>query len=72
MWATTNYLGNFIGPTLAGIITEYFGFRSMTLFFFGSFFITLNLDVIELFCFNFVKKMDYQEITAENENKITE
>ena len=47
-WATSFYLGNFIGPTLAGIITEQFGFRSMTLFFLGSFCITFIMDVIEL------------------------
>ena len=47
MWATTFYFGNFVGPTLGGIISEHLGFQNMTLFYFGSLCITFIMDIIE-------------------------
>ena len=35
MWSCTFYLGNFLGPTLAGLAVEKYGFRATTIGFFA-------------------------------------
>ena len=48
MWSTAFYFGNFLGPTLAGISVEAYGFRTTTVAFFILFCGSLIIDFIEL------------------------
>ena len=49
MWTASFFLGNFMGPTVAGILVQHFGFRSSTLFFFAINCSVLLIDSAELF-----------------------
>jgi hypothetical protein len=35
MWSASFYLGNFLGPTVAGFLVEAYGFRQSTVVFFS-------------------------------------
>jgi len=48
MWSSSFYFGNFVGPTVAGIMVESFGFRSTTLVFFSLYLFIILVDAIEL------------------------
>ena len=48
MWSTSFYLGNFLGPTLAGISVDIYGFRTTTIWFFALLCGILVVDVFEL------------------------
>ena len=48
MWTASFFLGNFMGPTVAGILVQHFGFRYSTLFFFVINCSVLLIDFAEL------------------------
>jgi MFS family permease len=48
MWSTSFYLGNFLGPTIAGFLVDAFGFRSASIVFFAAFLVIIVVDFIEL------------------------
>ncbi len=48
MWSASFYLGNFVGPTLAGILVESWGFRKSSLLFWCLYLIITVVDVAEL------------------------
>ena len=48
MWSTAFYFGNFLGPTVAGITVDLYGFRTTTVGFFALLCIILVVDFIEL------------------------
>jgi MFS family permease len=78
MWSSSFYLGNFLGPTVAGILVESFGFRLTTLIVFSLFIFMFIVDSLELFYyFKYVtvpKKQGYIEFDEHNktEKKIEE
>ena len=47
-WSSSFFLGNFLGPTLAGFTVEYLGFRATTLGFVIAYAVVLFIDVVEL------------------------
>ena len=47
-WSSSFFLGNFLGPTLAGFTVEYLGFRATTLGFVIAYAVVLFVDVVEL------------------------
>ena len=49
MWSTSFYLGNFLGPTIAGFLVDAYGFRSASVVFFSLFVIITFVDLSELF-----------------------
>lgn len=48
LWSTAFYLGNFIGPTLGGIFTDIYGYRTTTVGFFVLYCLALVVDFFEL------------------------
>ena len=48
MWQTSFYLGNFLGPTIAGVLVDAYGFRSATIVFFSFFVLIIAVDLAEL------------------------
>jgi len=80
MWSSSFYLGNFLGPTVAGILVESFGFRLTTLIVFSLFIFMFIVDSLELsYYFKYVivvvpKKQGYIEFDEHNktEKKIEE
>jgi MFS family permease len=78
MWSSSFYLGNFLGPTVAGILVESFGFRLTTLIVFSLFIFMFIVDSLELFYYlKYVivpKKQGYIEFDEHNktEKKIEE
>ena len=48
MWSTSFYLGNFLGPTIAGFLVDAYGFRSSSIVFFSAFIVILIVDFCEL------------------------
>ena len=56
MWSSSFYFGNFVGPTVAGIVVENVGFRSTTLLFFSLYIFITIIDSCELvYYLKFVK-----------------
>ena len=49
MWSCTFYLGNFLGPTLAGLAVEKYGFRATTIGFFALDSGIILVDLVELY-----------------------
>ena len=56
MWSCTFYLGNFLGPTLAGLAVENYGFRATTIGFFALDSGIILVDLFELY-FSFKRSM---------------
>ena len=48
MWSTSFYLGNFLGPTIAGFLVDAYGFRTASIFFFCFFVVIVCIDILEL------------------------
>ena len=48
MWSASFYIGNFIGPTVAGFLVDAYGFEWTTIVFFGLYCFILIVDVCEL------------------------
>ncbi len=48
MWVTSLYMGNFLGPTVAGFLVDAFGFRASSTVFFAAFLLILIVDFFEL------------------------
>ena len=48
MWSTAFYFGNFLGPTVAGITVDIYGFRTTTVGFFALLCAILVVDLFEL------------------------
>ena len=48
MWSASFYIGNFIGPTVAGFLVEAYGFEWTTIVFFGLYAFILVVDICEL------------------------
>ena len=73
MWTASFFLGNFAGPTVAGFLTEHFGFRWASFLFFLINCFVLAIDLIEL-AFNimsnnsknFDKKIQYSKLEQNN------
>ena len=78
MWSSSFYFGNFVGPTVAGIIVEEYGFQSTTLIFFSLYIFIIIVDSLELtYYLKYVtlpKKQGYIEFDEEKntEEKKTE
>ena len=49
MWTSSFFFGNFLGPTLSGILVDKFGFRSTTRGFFVMFSLNIVVDTMMLF-----------------------
>ena len=49
MWATSFFLGNFVGPTGAGILVDYIQFKKTTIIFLSLYCFIIFVDIIELF-----------------------
>ena len=47
-WTSAFFLGNFLGPTLAGFSVEYLGFRATTIGFVIAYAVVLFIDFLEL------------------------
>ena len=63
MWSCTFYLGNFLGPTLAGLAVEKYGFRATTIGFFALDSGIILVDLFELyFSFKRSKEKDYEQL----------
>ena len=75
MWSTAFYFGNFIGPTVAGIVVEKYGFRATTIgedilteninyflntFFSGFFALNCGIFVVDIFEFLYNVKLNRQ------------
>ena len=48
MWSSSFFLGNFVGPTIAGFTVEHFGFQATTDGFVISFIPMLLVNIFEL------------------------
>jgi hypothetical protein len=78
MWSSSFYFGNFVGPTVAGILVESIGFQSTTLIFFSLYIFMIVADSLELtYYLKYVtvpKKQGYIEFDEEKktENKTEE
>ena len=48
MWSASFYIGNFIGPTVAGFLVDAYGFKWTTMVFFGMYGFILLVDIFEL------------------------
>lgn len=48
MWSSSFFLGNFIGPTLAGFTVEHYGFEATTDGFVITFIVMLFMNILEL------------------------
>ncbi len=48
MWSTSFYLGNFLGPTIAGVLVGSYGFRTASVVFFAFFVAIVAVDLVEL------------------------
>jgi MFS family permease len=48
MWSTAFYLGTFLGPTIAGFLVEWKGFRFSTIPSFVLLIVILCVDLVEL------------------------
>ena len=72
MWSSSFYLGNFLGPTVAGIMVENFGFQLTTLIVFSLFIFIIIVDSLELnYYLKFVtvsKKQGYIEFDKDKKN----
>ena len=73
MWTASFFLGNFAGPTVAGFLTEHFGFRWASFLFFLINCFVLAIDLIELALNimsnnskNFDKKIQYSKLEQNN------
>ena len=74
MWSSSFYFGNFVGPTVAGIVVESIGFRSTTLLFFSLYIFMFMVDCCELiYTMKYVKvpqKEGYKNLDDEENNQI--
>ena len=57
MWSASFYIGNFIGPTVAGFLVDAYGFKWTTMVFFGLYGFILLVDIFEL-TYNVKKSKD--------------
>ena len=48
LWSATFYLGTFVGPTLAGVLVDNFGFKLTTMIYSTLFVGTLGLNLVEI------------------------
>ena len=48
MWSSSFYFGNFLGPTLAGVLVESSGFRQATILYWALYLVFGVIDVCEL------------------------
>ena len=48
MWASSFYFGNFLGPTVAGILVDSIGFRRTSMVFFSLYLLMAAVDAAEL------------------------
>ena len=69
IWTSSFALGNFIGPTLGGLLVDSVGFRSTTTVFQVGCAILLCVDLINLFCFS-SKRASYSRISSKDQPKI--
>ncbi len=57
MWTFSFYLGNFVGPTVAGFLVERRGFRWAASAYFGLFMLMVAADLVDI-AFKAGKKMN--------------
>lgn len=72
IWSTSFYLGKFLGPTLAGISVDKYGFRTTTIWFFALLCGILVVDFFELIFSvrktrSKIKKEEYEELIGLNQ-----
>ena len=48
MWSASFYLGNFVGPTVSGILVDAWGFKFTTVVLFVIFLLNVIVDCLEL------------------------
>ena len=49
LWSTSFYLGNFLGPTISGVLVDYFGFPTTATVFAGLALLNVFIDLNEFF-----------------------
>ena len=47
MWVSMDFMGCFLGPSIAGLVVEKWGFREATAMCWVSFLIMISMDLIE-------------------------
>ena len=63
MWSTAFYFGNFLGPTVAGVTVDLYGFRATTVGFFALMCLILIADFFELsYTIKASKKHEYEQL----------
>ena len=63
MWSTAFYFGNFLGPTVAGVTVDIYGFRATTVGFFVLMCLMLIVDFFELgYTIKTTKKSGYEQL----------
>ena len=63
MWSTAFYFGNFLGPTVAGVTVDLYGFRATTVGFFVLMCLMLIVDFFELgYTIKTTKKTGYEQL----------
>ena len=62
MWSSSFFLGNFVGPTVSGILVDYYGFRMTTLVFFVVYLVNIFVDVGELFFTIRSRRREYEQL----------
>ena len=48
MWSATFYLGTFIGPTLAGVLVDWYGFKFTSILYSALFVLAIALNIVEI------------------------
>ena len=69
MWSASFYIGNFIGPTVAGFLVDAYGFQWTTIVFFGLYGFILIVDICEL-SYNIIKSRTH--VQYENIEGVTQ
>jgi hypothetical protein len=63
MWSSSFFLGNFVGPTVSGILVDNYGFRWTTVVFFVIYCINIGVDTLELiYTVRVRRKAEYESL----------
>ena len=61
LWIASDLMGNFLGPSIGGIVVEMLGFRTTTLIFWIPYLFMLGADIAELYNFK-TRKPSYTHV----------